>query len=290
MEFCPSLSHTYSPVNVGNDKRGMSRKRTLHPTDAPLAKRYLNGALAAELRGLRISGTPIQSEPSVRNAFGVSFAPSTFYTPNFDSNNVSPTFAQCPNGVAFGDDFVRSLQSEPTPFAQKISEVPQPVVTDPDSSDSSSGSVTMSDVEYEHGQILNDASGNAVEDVTIEECDTEPSSENRLIVYRPPVRTSGNLVSRMNAVLPDTRSILRNPKTNEWMFVARSRPDNAKRKLALVPWEGDPQKKLCDSLGRPTRVIPMPWHDNATSDTIVETIDESTGVSYEDMKIEELSL
>lgn len=267
----------------------MSRKRTLHPTDTPLAKRYLNGALAAELRGLRISGAPTQSEPSVRNAFGVSFAPSTFYTPNFNSDSISPPFTHYPNGVAFGDDFVRSLQAEPTPLSQKVPEAPQPVVIDPDSSDSSSGSAAMDGVEYEHGQIQNEVSESVVDDVTVEECGTEPNSENRLIVYRPPVRTNRNLVSHLNAALPDTRSILRNPKTDEWMFVARSRPDNAKRKLALVPWEGDRQKKLCDSLRRPSRVIPMPWHDNATSDTILETVDNTADYFDEGMEIEELT-
>lgn len=97
-------------------------------------------------------------------------------------------------------------------------------------------------------------------DIIVEDMEAPLSDENRLVVYRPPVKTSSEALSKLNACLPDGRYVLRNPKTDEWI-VKEAQYDRYKRKLALVPWRGD-VKKLCDSMHRPASVIPMPWHDS----------------------------
>ncbi|CAN8067911.1 unnamed protein product [Agarophyton chilense] len=267
----------------------MSRKRPLQQADTPNTKRYLNGALAAELRELRISRTPTAAQSSCKNAFGVSFPPSAFYSNNFNPNNGVPSFVQSPSGVKFGSDFAGSLPIAPIPVQQQNSLGQNPIVTNPDSSDSSSSSVVMEDDDTDPRSFAEVATDNSMEDLIVEECDSEPSAENRLVIYRPPVRTNRNIVSRVNAVLPDGNYAIRNPKTDDWMIVARNRSEGVKRKLALVPWTGDPHKKLCDSLREPSRVIRMPWHDSTTEVTIVEVPNDVSANQEEAMEIEEIS-
>lgn len=115
------------------------------------------------------------------------------------------------------------------------------------------------------------------DDIVVEDMEAPPSDENRLVVYRPPVKTSSEALSKLNACLPDGRYVLRNPKTDEWI-VKEAQNDRYKRKLAVVPWRGD-VKKICDNGHRPASVIPMPWHDSHLSVVDPEQVMEIEDIS-----------
>ncbi|KAI0562452.1 hypothetical protein FGB62_59g034 [Gracilaria domingensis] len=266
----------------------MTRKRPLQNPETSSTKRYLNGALAAELRGLRISGTPVAPQPLQKNAFGVSVPPSPFYSNNVNSSNSLPTFIQSPSGVVFGSDFAGSLPTEPLPHLTQNAIHQNHVVANLESPNSSLSSAPMDEDDVESRSIVNISEDRPMEEMTLEQQPPLPSNENRVVVYRPPIRTKSNIVSRVNAVLPDGTYILRNPKTDDWILTARNRSESGKRKLALVPWSGDPHKKLRDSLRQPSRVIPMPWHDSPTKVTVVQPADEVPATTEEEMEIEEV--
>lgn len=102
------------------------------------------------------------------------------------------------------------------------------------------------------------------DDVVVEECTDDQvqhvSPENRLIIYRPPVRMTAKSLAKLNSQLPEGRFVFRNPRTDEWIMTEPP-TESLKRKLALVPWRGDAKRVLYDTAATPSKVIPMPWHD-----------------------------
>lgn len=257
----------------------MSRKRPLPVSDNPGAKRHLNAALAAELQTLRIShdlaaqhgqpeqnafGTPVNSSPFLTTSPGFRAAPQPYNSnePKLFASNVS-------DGVRFGTDFADALSD--SSFYQPQ----QPEVMSPESSMSSlpvlSDDGEMSEID--EPRFLPPRLETSNDDVVVE--DMEPTTENRVVVYRPPVNSSPNTLARINACLPDGSYVFRNPRTDEWI-VHEAHSDRMKRKLALVPWRGD-LKKVRDTLTKPAKVIPMPWHGPGTSqpnrDETIETME-----------------
>lgn len=251
----------------------MSRKRAPPDPDAtserPNAKRHLNSALAAELQTLRISGNRDAASPP-RHFFGASVTSSPFLTSSnparFPTNYGNQTFPQHPfgqgSGVDLGTDFADTLVDEPF-MSSSREPTPNPEVSTPGSSSSSSMSMALDDMdECDSGEFASHPIRleTSNDDVVVEDMEAPLNDENRLVVYRPPVKTSSDAFSRMNACLPDGRYLVRNPKTDEWI-VKEVQHDRCKRKLALVPWRGG-AKKLCDGAHRPAAVIQMPWHDS----------------------------
>lgn len=257
----------------------MARKRAPPDKDTsvegPSAKRHLNAALAAELQTLRISANrdAAPPPPPPRHAFGASVASSPFLTSSqptrFPTNNPTQPVPQYPfgqgSGVDLGTDFADTLVSEPFTSSTATTEpgVTQPEVIIPSSSTSSDMSMALDDIteteptDFVQYPVRLESSN---DDIIVEDMEAIPTQENRLVVYRPPVKISPEAISKINACLPDGRYLVRNPKTDEWL-IKEARQDRCKRKLALVPWSGG-VKKFCDSSHKPAAVIPMPWHDS----------------------------
>lgn len=281
----------------------MSRKRAIHPSDTPPSKRHLNAALAQELQSLRISRAAPPQTSDLRNPFGASIASSPFLTPpssskfatHLNSNQLShdkPFTAS--RTVGFGSEFSSALPQFST--SSSVAKDEEPVVISPESSSSSMAiddddsnkrgatllrrprraesamlDVTASPIDNNHDSSTNE------DDVVVEEIDELPSSESRVVLYKPPVRMSPASISVLNASLPDGYFARRNTNSHEWFIVPPS--DSSKRKLALVPWI--PQsKKLRDLAQRPDKVINMPWTD--ANPTPTSKFDQS-------MEIEEIS-
>lgn len=178
----------------------------------------------------------------------------------------------------FGNEFAESL-SNVTSETDKKAAAPEVVL--PKSPSSSSSSVSMAvdeDVAETKGSLSSSLDDGGESEIIVEDMEAPSDSENRLIVYRPPVRTPTTVLSRLNARLPDKQYLLRNPRTDEWI-VREAHNESVKRKLALVPWTGD-VKKICDFQRSPAKVIPMPWRDSQT--TVVE-------LDNDDMEIEDVS-
>lgn len=260
----------------------MSRKRPQLSTEAPAAKRHLNAALAAELQTLRISRGTAHPIPPARRLFGASVAPSPFLTPF--STRIAPQYTndsdekQSSQGMRFGSEFAESL-SRVTSETDKEAIAPEVVM--PMSPSSSSSSVSMAvdeDVAGRKGSISPPLEDSGESEIIVEDVEAPADSENRLVVYRPPVRTPSTALSRLNARLPEGQYLLRNPRADEWI-VREAQNESVKRKLALVPWMGD-VKKICGFQRSPAKVIPMPWRDSQA--TVVE-------IDNDDMEIEDVS-
>lgn len=115
-----------------------------------------------------------------------------------------------------------------------------------------------------HASYSSDGSADKGEDADMQDEDN-PSAENRLVLYRPPVRTSASNVASLNARLPSTHFAMRN-RSDDW-FVTRM-ADAHKRHLAVVPYVGQapPSKRRRDVYSHP--VIHMPWTDNPSASSV----------------------
>lgn len=260
----------------------MSHKRSQLSAETPAAKRYLNSALAAELQTLRISRGNARVVSPTRHVFGASVTPSPFLTPL--AIRVAPPSSdgqvdkQVLHSMRFGTAFAESLSNAASEMGKGVT---VSEVTTPGSPSSSSSSLSMAVDENVVGRE-NDVSV-ALDDggeggITIEDMEPPVDSENRLVVYRPPVRTPMAVMSRVNACLPEGQYLMRNPRADEWV-VREAQSERVKRKLALVPWKGD-IKKICDIQRCPAKVIPMPWRN---SEATVEELDD------DNMEIEDVS-
>lgn len=95
--------------------------------------------------------------------------------------------------------------------------------------------------------------------------DDNSTMENRLVLYRPPVRTSSANVAVFNAQLPPSHFVMKN-RSDDW-FVSRM-SDAHKRHLAVVPYVGQspPNKRRRDVYSHP--VIHMPWTDKPSASSV----------------------
>lgn len=224
----------------------MSHKRGSPFTDLPSPKRHLNASLAMELQALRISQN--SAVPQSRAAFGI--------TPSYSPFLSSPSYSRpdpSSQGVAFGPEFAASLDSTPVETSESM---PEPEVWSPPPPDDE-----MTIENYSTSDARGDSFHDILEDdVIIEESEEEPTTENRLVIYRPPVKSSQLAVAQVNTSMPENRHVLRNGSNNDW-FVTHANRQRMKRKLALVPWTGD-NKKLCNSIHPSSKAILMPWHES----------------------------
>lgn len=218
-----------------------------------------------------------------KNAFGTFIAPSPFltqptspgssssyYTDSADVNTSRP-------GVHFGADFTDSLLHSTAVESDDRSR--EPVVTSPSSSTSSTSACGD---DFMDGVCRTSVYESANDEVTIEECDDEPVVENRVVVYRPPVQSSPQAFSQLNARLPHGKYIFRNPRTKDWI-ITESHNDRMKRKLAIVPWRD--AKRFCESAPIPQEAIPMPWHDTDEHVNEMAAMDADRNA----MEVEEIS-
>lgn len=138
-----------------------------------------------------------------------------------------------------------------------VEEVDEEELTDADAkwSDSAGSS---------HASYSSDELANKGEDTDMQDEDN-PSEENRLVLYRPPVRTSASNVATLNARLPSSHFAMRN-RSDDW-FVTRM-ADAHKRNLAVVPYVGQapPSKRRRDAYSHP--VIQMPWTDKPSASSV----------------------
>lgn len=114
------------------------------------------------------------------------------------------------------------------------------------------------------------------DDVIVEDIDAPIGEENRLVVYRPPVKTSAAGFSELSGLLPNGQYFVRNRGADEWVL-KEVQNDRNKRKLALVPWRGG-TKRFCDSVQKHAVVIPMPWHES-TPEADAEQVMEIEDIS-----------
>ena len=248
----------------------MSRKRAAPSQEAPSTKRYLNAALAAELQNLRISKSQAPITSSDPNPFGVTNRPSPFLQPQLHRAYQPPVN----QNVSFGSDFAHSLPPPENPTAS--TDEPDMVVE----YDLTTPKRAESDI-----VVMNDDGMTSVEEYDEQE---NVNQENRVVVYRPPVRSPARHLATLNSRLPDGQYIFRNPRTQEWMFTNHHN-ERMKRKLALVPWRGDAKRQVLESFRTSPTAIPMPWYNTEEEIQSTPPVQSTAQASQEEtMQIEEL--
>lgn len=247
----------------------MSRKRAIPTSDyaasteASPAKKHLNAALANELDALRISqsGTHLFAPP--RNVFGAPVASSPFLTATPPPPSTTAADAPLAFNHAFADSLADTGASDSRP--SPVPEVETPA--------SSSSSASMEVIDIQTSGVANYRSHDPIfDDVIVEELDDmsgdEQQTENRLVVYRPPVLQPES--SSLRSFVPMRERYPLKGAADEWVRQAQHR--TLKRKLAVVPWTAD-TKKWCSTTRCTTTAIPMKWHATEASADAEQTME-----------------
>lgn len=284
----------------------MSRKRANivsqnSTSDESNPRKRLHAGLAADFRSLRLSAVAdkpeFTSHQSLTNAFGTVQTTRSPFLPSA-MGPLTSSRPENPDPVTFGSDFHTTLPTYTRPAVPY-----NPAILQRDSALNSSDAVSPFTAAASMAFDQSDRNPAQANSVLIEEVgddelpDADLSTEvtalhdpddevmhdtkacenveNRVILYRPPVRTDTKTVARLNCGLPPSQLALRTP-SQDWFISGLN--DAHKRHMAVIPYVGQPRpsKRRRDVHSHP--VIPMPWTNNPSASSVAASVAAASSV------------